>query len=222
MRLACRARPGSTPSVFFWPPWCAPVPSSPYQPQGGTGGRLFGARRQWRRCCCCTSAAPNRARDRCGEPDHDGRYAAAAAAGGAGRRPPPQCTCCSASRPRPRDRAAATIGHQRRRRAGGGAPAMPRGTPLGLESVTADGEVELGLSGACASDNTGYDLSRDLFIGSAKARWACSSPRHARALPATWHGEHRSADHGSQAGSTTLRGCRPSRMKAPGVRRSPA
>ena len=61
---------------------------------------------------------------------------------------------------------------------------------LGLEVVTADGDVWDGLSGP-AQDNTGYDL-RDLFIGG-EARWA-SSPRprwcwcHSRRpSPPRWH-----------------------------------
>jgi FAD/FMN-containing dehydrogenase len=45
---------------------------------------------------------------------------------------------------------------------------------LGLEVVTAQGEIWSGLSGL-RKDNTGYDL-RDLFIG-AEARWASSPVR---------------------------------------------
>ena len=51
---------------------------------------------------------------------------------------------------------------------------------LGLEVVTAQGEVWHGLSGL-RKDNTGYDL-RDLFIGS-EGTLGCDHGRHAQGLP---------------------------------------
>jgi FAD/FMN-containing dehydrogenase len=148
-----------------WPPWCRPAPRrAAIVPQGGNTGLVGGAppRRQRHAGAAEPAAHERGARHRRRQPDHDGGsrlHAAEPAGGGA-----------SAGFLFPLSLAAegsCTIGGNLATNAGGTQVLRygnARELCLGLEVVTAQGEVWEGLSGL-RKDNTGYDL-RDLFIGS--------------------------------------------------------
>jgi FAD/FMN-containing dehydrogenase len=134
-------------------------------PQGGNTGLVVGgvgARRQ-RHAGAAEPAALNRVRAiDAANLTHDGGGRLRAAGGAGGRRPAGCCFPLSLAA-----EGSCTIGGNLATNAGGTQVLRygnARDLCLGLEVVTAQGEVWHGLSGL-RKDNTGYDL-RDLFIGS--------------------------------------------------------